>query len=115
MFPQLVALQPKHEMRDNIMDRDRIVTNISTAPQAELQQQLHEHRELVQAIQFLNRSADVQVLGGNNRFQYEIDSATRMPVVKVIQTETEDVIYQLPPDYVVELAREARRRLRASS
>lgn len=95
------------------MDRDRIVTNVSNTPQVEVQQQLREHRELIQAVQYLNRSADVQFMGENSRFRYEIDSATRIPVVKVVRKDSEDVIYQLPPDYVVELAREARKRSRS--
>ena len=95
------------------MDRDRIVTSISSTPQVDTQQQLREQHELIQAIQFLNRS-NLPILSENSRFQYQIDPATRKPVVKVIQADTEDVIYQLPPEYAIELARQERRKLRAA-
>jgi len=95
------------------MDRDRVVTSISTTPQVETQQQLREQHELIQAIQFLNRS-NLPILSENSKFQYQIDPATRKPVVKVIQADTKDVIYQLPPEYVIELARQERKKRRAA-
>lgn len=111
---RLVAADNGHREERLCMDRDRIVTNISSTPQVDTQQQLREQHELIQAIQFLNRS-NLPMLGGNSRFQYQIDAATRIPVVKVIQADTKDVIYQLPPEYVIELARQERRKKREAA
>lgn len=95
------------------MDEDRIVAKVWSAPQVDAQQQLRERHELIQAVQILNRAADTPILGESNRFHFRIDAGAGMPVVKVIQKETDEVLYQLPTDHVLQLAREARKRLRA--
>jgi len=95
------------------VDQDHIAVNVSSAAQADTQQQLTERHRLIQAIGFLNRT-DLQILGENNRVQFLLDSASRRPVVKVVRADTKDVIYQLPSDYVLELARKVRQKERAN-
>lgn len=97
------------------MNRDRIDAIAAHVPSVDLQQQLRErHHQLIQAIQFLNRS-DFPLLAENSRFNYAVDAATRRAVVKVVNKETQEVLYQLPPEYVLELARQARQQQRQAA
>jgi uncharacterized FlaG/YvyC family protein len=47
---------------------------------------------------------DTGQAGAGREVTFSIDGATRQPVVKVIDTETKEVIGQFPPKYVLALA-----------
>ncbi len=68
-----------------------------------------ENRQLIQAVKSLSKS-DMLMLGSDNELTYSVDRETRRAVVKVIHKETKQVLYQVPPETVLELAREAQKR-----
>lgn len=63
-----------------------------------------ESRRLIQAVRSLNKS---ELLGQQSELTYSIDRETRRPVVKVVDRETQAVLFQIPPSYVLELAERA--------
>lgn len=68
-------------------------------------EEAQQHRRLVQAVRSLNKS-EFLFLGEGNQLQYAIDPTTRRPIVKVVNDKTKQVLYQIPPDEVLEMARE---------
>jgi uncharacterized FlaG/YvyC family protein len=55
---------------------------------------------LIQATKTLNDSG----LFGKNQIVFAVDSVTHRPVIRIEDRETHEVVQQLPPEYVLELA-----------
>ncbi len=55
---------------------------------------------LIQTIQEIN---DSQVLGGDSQLTLAIDQQTRLPVIRVISRQTDQLVMQLPAEYVLQL------------
>jgi uncharacterized FlaG/YvyC family protein len=53
------------------------------------------------AVQTLNESG---IVGDGREVTFSLDRATRLPVVKVVETSTQEVINQWPPEYALRLA-----------
>jgi uncharacterized FlaG/YvyC family protein len=68
----------------------------SQVPAAETAQR----RQLIQATKTLNDSG----LFGKNQIVFAVDSVTHRPVIRIEDRETHEVVQQLPPEYVLELA-----------
>lgn len=60
-----------------------------------------ENREVVQAVKALNST---QMFGQENDLVFQKDPHTKRMVVKVVNRQTKDVVSQIPPEYVLELA-----------
>jgi flagellar protein FlaG len=60
-----------------------------------------ENREVVQAVKALNST---QMFGQENDLVFQKDPQTKRMVIKVVNRNTKDVISQIPPEYVLELA-----------
>jgi flagellar protein FlaG len=60
-----------------------------------------ENREVVQAVKALNNT---QMFGEENDLVFQKDPQTKRMVVKVVNRQTKDVVSQIPPEYVLELA-----------
>ncbi|MGE5569276.1 MAG: flagellar protein FlaG [Rhodospirillales bacterium] len=60
-----------------------------------------EHRELIRAIKAINPS---ELFGQNCELTFVLDRETRRPVVRVIDRETNEVIQQIPPEYLLRMA-----------
>lgn len=54
-----------------------------------------------EAVRTLNDSG---VVGDGREVTFSLDRATRIPVVKVLDTNTKEVISQWPPEYAIRLA-----------
>jgi flagellar protein FlaG len=63
------------------------------------------NRDLVQAIKALNASA---YLGDNNELTFQLDRNTRLPIIRIVNRQTNEVVEQIPPEYVLRLAEELR-------
>ncbi|MBI3679871.1 MAG: flagellar protein FlaG [Acidobacteria bacterium] len=72
-----------------------------TAPQPA--ERLAEQREIIQAVRAVNGA---EVFGGNHELTFVMDRDTRRPVLKIVDRRTHEVITQIPPDYVLRLARQ---------
>ena len=53
------------------------------------------------AVRTLNDSG---IVGEGREVTFSLDRATRIPVVKVVDTSTQEVINQWPPEYAIRLA-----------
>ena len=58
-------------------------------------------RTVASAVRQLNES---DYVGEGREVQFSIDRTTRLPVVKVVDTATKEVINQWPPEYALQLA-----------
>ncbi len=60
-----------------------------------------ENREVIQAVKALNGS---QMFGQDNELLFQRDRQTQRMVVRVVNRKTQEVISQIPPEYVLRLA-----------
>jgi uncharacterized FlaG/YvyC family protein len=63
--------------------------------------QAAENREIVRAVKALNGS---EMFGGENQLTFRRDPETRRMVIRVVNRQTEEVISQIPAEYVLRLA-----------
>ena len=70
-------------------------------------EELAERQQLIQAVREANKS---EMLGENNELTFMFDRTTRKAIVRVIDRTTKDVVFQIPPDYVLRMAQEVRRK-----
>ncbi len=60
-------------------------------------------RSVSAAVQQLN---DAGYPGGGREVTFSVDQATKRPIIRVVDTSTKEVIQQLPPEYVLQIAAE---------
>jgi uncharacterized FlaG/YvyC family protein len=75
----------------------------STAPSATTADQAAEDREVVRAVKALNST---ETFGEENQLTFRRDPETKRMVIRVVNKETDEVISQIPADYVLRLARD---------
>jgi flagellar protein FlaG len=63
------------------------------------------------AIRHLNTEGYV---GQGREVTFSVDPSTHRPVVKVVDTDTREVLHQLPPEYVLQLAEADKHTIRDS-
>ena len=61
-----------------------------------------QRRQLMQSAKALNESGVL----GQNQLVFLVDRDTHRPIIRVEDRETHEVILQLPPEYVLRLAKE---------
>ncbi|MCL4402935.1 MAG: flagellar protein FlaG [Acidobacteria bacterium] len=66
---------------------------------------LAQNRELIQAVRTVNAA---ELLGQDNELVFLLDRETRRPVLRIVSRTTNEVIRQVPPEYVLHLAEEMR-------
>ena len=79
-------------------------TPVST-PAPVTPEQLAENRDLVQAVKALNAAAS---FGDDNELSFLLDRNTRLPVIRIVNRKTNELVDQIPPEYVLRLAEELR-------
>ena len=60
-----------------------------------------EQSQLIHAVEKLN---EARVFGDKSELTFSVDRETRRPVMKIVDRETQEVIQQIPPEYVLRLA-----------
>lgn len=60
-----------------------------------------EHREIIQAVKAVNASG---MFGTNSELTFVLDHETRRPVVRIVDRDTNELIRQIPPEYVLRIA-----------
>lgn len=78
-------------------------TDVTTQVQAPTPAQTAERRELVKAVKAVNQA---ELYGEGRELTYSIDRSTKRLVTKVVDTNTGDVVVQIPAEYVLRLAEE---------
>ncbi len=74
---------------------------LAPAPVPVPSEQLTQQRELIQAIKALNKA---ELFGQNSELTFALDRETRRLVVRIVDRTTNELIRQIPPEYVLRLA-----------
>lgn len=61
-----------------------------------------QNRELIQAVKSVNAA---EHFGSDSELSFVMDRHTQRPVIRVVNSKTKEVIQQIPPEYVLELAK----------
>ncbi|HLK67618.1 MAG TPA: flagellar protein FlaG [Bryobacteraceae bacterium] len=64
-----------------------------------------ENREVVQAVKALNGT---EMFGQDNVLTFQKDRQTNKMVIRMVNKKTQEVVSQIPPEYVLRLACDAR-------
>lgn len=70
-------------------------------PPAVPPEQAATNRNLIQAVQAANEAG---IFGDNNEITFQIDRNSRLPVIQIIDRSTKQVVEQIPPEYILQLA-----------
>jgi uncharacterized FlaG/YvyC family protein len=76
--------------------------NIAIAPVSATPETAARNRELIQAVKAVNAA---QHFGMDNELTFVMDRHTQRPVIRVVNLRTKEVIQQIPPRYLLELAK----------
>ncbi len=71
----------------------------AASPQVSVQEAA-QRRQLLQAAQTVNQSGVL----GENQLVFALDRETHRPVIRIVDRTTQQVITQIPPEYVLQLA-----------
>jgi uncharacterized FlaG/YvyC family protein len=69
--------------------------------------QVAQNREVIQAVKALNGT---EMFGQDNQLLFVKDRQTQRMVVRVVNKKTDEVVSQIPPEYVLRLAADARQK-----
>jgi uncharacterized FlaG/YvyC family protein len=84
------------------MDVSAIQTAAHVAAQSQpVAEHITQRRELIQASKTINQSG---VLGEQNDLVFVVDRATHRAIMRVVNRQTQEIVMQLPPEYVLNLA-----------
>lgn len=64
-------------------------------------EQAAANRDLMQAVKALNAAV---AFGNQNEITFQVDRASRLPVIRIIDRNTKEVVNQIPPEYVLRMA-----------
>jgi flagellar protein FlaG len=76
--------------------------NIAVAPVSTSPEVMAQNRELIQAVKSVNAA---EHFGADNELTFLLDRHTQRPIIRVVNTKTKEVIQQIPPQFVLELAK----------
>jgi uncharacterized FlaG/YvyC family protein len=74
---------------------------VSAVPDARNQNWLLENQQLIQMVKQVNAP---ELFGQNSELSFARDQETKRPVVRIIDRRTNQVVMQLPPEYVLRMA-----------
>ena len=86
------------------MDISAVNRSVQTAPANTVPvpvEQAAANRDVVQAIKALNGT---EMFGQDNQLRFQKDPHSGRIIVKVVNSKTNEVISQIPPEYVLSLA-----------
>ena len=69
--------------------------------------QAAENREVIRAVKALNGS---EMFGEENQLTFQRDMATQRMVVRIVNRSTNEIVSQIPPEYVLRLAEDMKQR-----
>jgi len=75
----------------------------ATAPTPAAPEQVAETRDIVQAVKAVNEASS---FGDNNEVSFMLDRNTKLPVIRIVNKDTKEVVEQIPAEYLLELAQE---------
>lgn len=100
------ASKPVTAISNNEEIRSFVSRNTVSLNEEKLQydeaEEIISHEELEKAVDKINE----HTLGVNTRFQYKIHEGTDRIMVKLVDTETNDVIKEIPPEKMLDMVAE---------
>ncbi|HUJ22442.1 MAG TPA: flagellar protein FlaG [Bryobacteraceae bacterium] len=60
-----------------------------------------ENRRLIEAVHAVNAT---ELFGQDNELSFVLDRGSQRPVIRIVNRKTNEVIRQIPPEYVLRLA-----------
>jgi uncharacterized FlaG/YvyC family protein len=75
----------------------------ATAPAPAAPEHVAENRDIVRAVKAANAASS---FGDNNEVSFMLDRTTKLPVIRIVNKETKEVVEQIPAEYLLELAQE---------
>jgi uncharacterized FlaG/YvyC family protein len=88
-------------MEVSAVDRSAHASSVPVAPAPV--DRAAENREIVRAVKALNGT---EMFGQDNQLMFRRDPETQRMVIRVVNRKTEEVISQIPAEYVLRLARD---------
>jgi uncharacterized FlaG/YvyC family protein len=92
-------------MEISAIDRSAQGSSVPAAPAPV--DQAAENREVVRAVKALNGT---EMFGQDNLLTFRKDPETQRMVIRVVNRKTEEVVTQIPPEYVLRLAEDLKRK-----
>jgi uncharacterized FlaG/YvyC family protein len=77
------------------------ISAIAPAPAA--LDKVAENRDIVQAVKAVNAASS---FGDNNEVSFMLDRNTKLPVIRIINKDTKELVQQIPAEYLLQLAEE---------
>jgi uncharacterized FlaG/YvyC family protein len=74
---------------------------LPAAPAAASPNWLVENRELIRSVKSINAA---ELFGDGKELTFALDWETKRPVVRVIDRQSGEILFQSPPDYMLRLA-----------
>jgi flagellar protein FlaG len=78
-----------------------VTAPVETAPA----DQAAENRDVIRAVKALNGT---EMFGEENELTFQRDPSTQRMVVRIVNRNTKEVVSQIPPEYVLRLAEDAK-------
>lgn len=75
----------------------------ATAPAPPAPEHVAETRDIVQAVKAVNAASS---FGDNNEVSFMLDRNTKLPVIRIVNKDTKEVVEQIPAEYLLQLAQE---------
>lgn len=87
---------------------DRSTAHTTTGPVTPMSvDQAAENREIVRAVKAVNGA---ELFGEENQLTFRRDPQTRRMVIRVVNRKTEEVVQQIPAEYLLRLAAELKQK-----
>lgn len=68
-------------------------------------QNRQENLTLIRAVETVNKSG---IMGGSQELMFAFDEQRKKPILRIVDKETGEVIRQVPPEYLLRLAEQAK-------
>ncbi|HXA04758.1 MAG TPA: flagellar protein FlaG [Bryobacteraceae bacterium] len=75
----------------------------ATAPAPAAPEKVAENRDIVQAVKAVNAASS---FGDNNEVSFLLDRNTKLPVIRIVNKDTKEVVEQIPAESLLQLAAE---------
>ena len=90
----------------NISSVNPVVVALTDLPTAQTRAQAADRQQLVKAVQAVN---DSNALGDNQELTFVLDRNSHRTLTRIIDRQTQEVLMQIPPEYVLQLAEQLKR------
>ena len=92
-------------MEISAIDRSALASSVPAAPAP--MDHAAENREVVRAVKALNGT---EMFGQDNQLTFRRDPETQRMVIRVVNRKTEEVVTQIPAEYVLRLAADLKKK-----